>query len=108
MPPASSIRSTPAAISQGLRPYSQKPSSYEAVGELRGNVAQFRKQCQHGPVSGCIETFKIEAPAGKPVRVTIDWISPGAQYNSVALLQLKLRPLAGEPPQGPDERPGGP
>jgi hypothetical protein len=67
--------------------------AYEAVGELRGNTVQFRKACRHGPVSDCTEIFKIEAPDGKPVRVTMDWISAGAQYNSIALLQFKLRAL---------------
>jgi hypothetical protein len=82
--------------------------AYEAVGELRGNVAQFRKACRHGPDSGCTEIFKIEAPAGKPVRVTMDWIQAGAEYNSIALLQLKLRPLPEEQAQNADSLPGDP
>jgi hypothetical protein len=65
----------------------------EATGDLKGNTVVFRKPCtrEARSASSCLEIFKIEAPENRPAQVTIDWVDAGADYNSVALLQLWLR-----------------
>lgn len=66
--------------------------AYEATGSLRGNTASFSKPCRHGPVASCLEIFRIELREGKHPQAIIDWIDAASDYNSIALLQIWMRP----------------